>query len=333
MNKKKTHIIIWLLLIAVLLMLPKWADLYYTSFFLTFAVFAVYAVSLNMLLGYTGLLSFGHATYFGMGGYGTALALKNISGLSLLPAIGIGVLSASVLAIVVSPIVARVRGAAFAMIHLALGMFMYTMSLKLRRYTGGEDGLGNFPTPGIEFFGLFSISMEPSSTNFYYLAVTILGVSVLLMWFFTKTPFGQVQIAIRDNQKRIAYLGYRIPHSRSIIYITAGLFAGVAGSIYAVFHNLVSADGQFGILVSFTPILASMLGGIGSFFGPILGTGVFMIVEEIALEYTSRIEIVVGALLVFVIMFMPYGIMGFIYMLRMKWASRRTGDLSKEAAA
>ena len=330
MNKKAITISLWLLLVLFLALLPKMISGYHIDFFITFAIFATYAVSLNMLLGYMGLLSFGHAAYFGMGGYGTALALKHIDGISLLPALAIGIIAAALLAVVIAPIVARVRGAAFAMIHLALGMVMYTMSLKMRNITGGEDGLGGFPQPGVEFFGLFSISMNPTSVNFYYLAVIILGASLWLMWFFTKTPFGQVQVAMRDNQKRIAYMGYRIPHSRSLVYVVAGLFAGVAGSIYAVFHNLVSTDGQFNVLVSFTPILAAMLGGVGSFFGPILGTGLFLIVEDVALDYTSRVEIVVGALLVFIIMFMPYGIMGWLYMLHMKWAAWRTGSGEEE---
>ena len=111
---------------------------------------AVYAVSLNVLLGYTGLLSFGHAMFFGAGGYGTALALKHIDGIALLPAVGIGFLSASVLALILCPLVVRVSGTAFAMLHLAFGQLMYVLALKLRGITGGEDGIGNFPDPGFQ---------------------------------------------------------------------------------------------------------------------------------------------------------------------------------------
>ena len=107
----------------------------------------MFSVSLNLLLGYTGLFSFGHAMFFGAGGYGTALALKHISGLPLLPALGAGVLAAVVLALILCPIVVRVSGTAFAMLHLAFAQVMYVLALKLRGITGGEDGIGNFPIP------------------------------------------------------------------------------------------------------------------------------------------------------------------------------------------
>ena len=330
---KTTKVILWVLFAIVCIALPKIIGPYYTGLFITIIIFAVYAVSLNMLLGYTGLLSFGHAIFFGFGGYGTALALKHIDGISLLPAIGIGVLASMLLALVVSPVASRVRGSAFAMVHLALGMFMYTLALKLRKITGGEDGIGNFPTPGVEIFGPLSISMEPGSLNFYYLVLILLGGSLWLMWFFTKTPFGQVQQGIRDNLKRINYLGYQTVLSRALIYTLSAAFAGMAGSVYAVYSNLVSADGQFGIMVSFTPITACILGGIGNFFGPILGTGIFFLLEEVVSEYTERIELVVGAILVLVVMYTPFGILGFIPILRERLAGWRAGGVEEEKTA
>ena len=333
MTKTTIKIILWFLFALVCVALPKMLGPYYTGLFITMIIFAVYAVSLNMLLGYTGLMSFGHAIFFGFGGYGTVLALKHIEGISLLPAIGIGVLASVLLALVVSPVAARVRGSAFAMVHLALGMFMYTLALKLRGITGGEDGIGNFPTPGVEIFGPLSISMVPGSLNFYYLALIFLGGSLWLMWFFTKTPFGQVQQGIRDNLKRTNYLGYQTILSRGLVYVLAAAFAGVAGSFYAIYSNLVSADGQFGIMVSFTPITASILGGIGSFFGPILGTGIFFLLEEVVSEYTDRIELVIGAILVLAVLFTPMGLMGLVPVLRVRWAAWRAGSVEEEKTA
>ena len=133
-NKKTIKIIFWILLVLVCIALPKIIGIYYTGLFITIIIFAVYAVSLNMLLGYTGLLSFGHAIFFGFGGYGTALALKHIEGISILPAIAIGVVASVLLALVVSPVASRVRGSAFAMVHLALGMFMSVSYTHLRAH-------------------------------------------------------------------------------------------------------------------------------------------------------------------------------------------------------
>lgn len=319
MMNKTTKIILWVMLGVILAFYPKVFGIYYTNLFVTFAVFAVYAVSLNMLLGYTGLLSFGHAMFFGAGGYGTALALKHIEGIALLPAIGIGFLAAMILAMILSPLVVRVSGTAFAMLHLAFGQLLYVLALKLRKITGGEDGIGNFPIPAFDIPGLISFPMKGEPLNFYYLALVILGLSMWLMWFFTKTPFGQIQIGIRDNAKRIDYLGYKVPQTKAVIYVVSGAFAGISGSIYGLFHNLVSADGSLGVMVSFAPIIGVMIGGVGSFFGPIWGTAIFQIIEELVVRFTDRVELVVGAILILVIMFAPGGFAGFLATMKMKW--------------
>jgi branched-chain amino acid transport system permease protein len=329
MINKIRHWILWVVLIGILAIFPRVFGTYYTNLFVTFAVFAVLSVSLNMLLGYTGLLSFGHAMYFGAGGYGTALALKHIAGLSLLSALGIGVLAAIVLAMILCPLVVRVSGTAFAMLHLAFAQFMYVLALKLRGITGGEDGIGNFPIPAFTIPGVASFNMKGVPENFYYFAIIILGLSLWLMWFFTKTPFGQIQVGIRDNAKRIDYLGFKVPNTKAVIYIIAAAFAGVAGSIYGLFQNLVSADGHLGALVSFTPIINTMVGGVGSFFGPIWGTAIFQIIEEVVLRFTDRVELVVGVTLIMVIMFAPLGFSGFITMLKQRWFSASSPKLEK----
>jgi branched-chain amino acid transport system permease protein len=311
MMNKTTRIVLWLIGILVLALIPKLFGVYYTNVVVNFAILSVFALSLNMLLGYTGLLSFGHAMFFGFGGYGTALALKHIGGLGLLPAIGIGVLSAAVLALILCPLVVRVSGTAFAMLHLAFGQLMYVLALKMYRVTGGEDGIANFPVPGI-----LTESLKNSPENFYYMAMIILCLCAWMMWFFTKTPFGQIQVGIRDNANRIDYLGYKVPQSKAVIYTLSAMFAGVAGSIYGLFLNLVSADGSLGIVMSFVPIVSVMIGGVGSFFGPIVGVAVFKMVDELILRYTESTELVMGIILIVVMMFMPMGFMGLINLLK-----------------
>ncbi|MFZ0932459.1 MAG: branched-chain amino acid ABC transporter permease [Syntrophobacteraceae bacterium] len=316
---KKLQWILWAVLVVVLALYPKISGIYYTNVFVTFAIFAVYAVSLNLLLGYTGLLSFGHAIFFGAGGYGTALALKHIHGIALAPALGIGFVAAIVLAAILSPLVVRVSGTAFAMLHLALGQIMYVLALKLRGITGGEDGIGNFPVPNLNIPGIAAISLKNDPVNFYYFAVVVLGLSLAIMWFFTKTPFGQLQVGVRDNAKRIDYLGYKVPQIKAVIYIFSAAFAGMAGAMYALFNNMVSADGSLGVLISFNPIISAMVGGIGSFFGPIWGAGIFQIIEEVVQRFTDRVELFVGIILILVVMFAPGGFTGWINMLKQKF--------------
>jgi branched-chain amino acid transport system permease protein len=318
-EKKVIKIFLWVILAAFLLGYPKFFGMYYVNLFVTFMVFAVFSLSFNMLLGFTGLLSFGHAIFFGISGYGTALALRHIEGISLFSAIGIGVMGAVILAIILCPVVVRVTGTAFAMVHLAFGQLMYVLALKLRNITGGEDGIGNFPIPDFSLFGLVSLPLKNNPLNFYYFALFILGISTWLMWFFTKTPFGQIQIGIRDNAKRIDYLGFKVPQSKAVIYVASALFAGVAGSVYGLFHNLVSADGSLNVLVSFTAITATLIGGIGSFFGPIWGTAIFQILEEITIRFTEQVELVTGVVMILVIMYAPRGFAGFLALLKMRW--------------
>ena len=315
--KTKANLVLWLALIGFLALFPGVFGIYYTNMILTLAIFSVYAVSLNMLLGYTGLLSFGHAMFFGMGGYGTALALKHIEGLGVLPAIGVGILAAAALALILSPLVVRVSGTAFAMLHLAFGQLLYVLALKLYKITGGEDGIANFPIPGI-----FTESLKSSPEHLYYLAMLVLGACLWLMWFMTKTPFGQIQVGIRDNAKRIDYLGYKVPQSKAVVYTLSAAFAGVAGSFYGLFHNLVSADGSLGIGMSFAPIVSVMIGGAGSFFGPILGVAVFQLVDELILRYTESTELVMGVILIVVVLFIPSGFMGLFNLFRLKLKAR-----------
>ncbi|MBI5584942.1 MAG: branched-chain amino acid ABC transporter permease [Deltaproteobacteria bacterium] len=313
--------ILWAALGAALVLYPKLFGIYYTNLFVTFAVFALYSVSFNLLLGYTGLLSFGQAMFFGAGGYGAALALKHIPGLPLLAAVGCGLGAAMVLALVLAPLVVRVSGTAFAMLHLAFGQLLYMLALKLRTVTGGEDGIGGFPIPPFSIPGVISFDMKVP-THFYYFALAVLGVSLWLMWFFTKTPVGQIQVGIRDNAKRIDYLGFRVPQTKALVYVVAGGFAGVAGSIYALFQNLISADSGFHVLNSFVPVMMTMVGGIGSFFGPIWGAGIFQILEELTSRYTDRVELVVGLILILVIMFAPLGFVGLMRFLKQQWSAR-----------
>jgi len=327
MMKNKGQWIFWAGLIVVLFLYPKVFGIYYTNLFVTFAVFAVYSVSFNLLLGYTALFSFGHAMFFGVGAYGTALALERISGMPLLGALGIGLLSAIVFALILCPIVVRVTGSAFAMLHLAFGQLMYILALKLRNITGGEDGIGGFPLPPFKIPGIVSISMKVPE-NFYYFAIAVLGVSLWMMWFFTKTPFGQIQVGVRDNAMRVDYLGFKVPQTKAVVYVVAGAFAGVAGSIFAMFQNLIAADSAFSILVSFGAVINTLVGGLGSFFGPVCGTAIMQILEEVTTRYTDRVELVAGLILILVIMFAPMGFTGFLSWARQKWLAKSAGKIS-----
>jgi branched-chain amino acid transport system permease protein len=221
------------------------------------------------------------------------------------------------LALVLAPLVVRVSGMACAMLHVAFNALFFMLAMKLRPITGGEDGLSDFPIPDFNIPGIISIDMK-NPLNFYYFAVAVLGLSMWLMWYFTKTPFGQIMLGIRDNPKRVNYLGFKVPESKALVYVVGGAFAGVSGAMYGLFQNVFSADVTSG-LQSFQPVLMTMVGGIGTFIGPIIGTAFFQVVEEVARHYTQRIELVMGLTLIIVIMFAPMGFMGIYRNLKARW--------------
>jgi branched-chain amino acid transport system permease protein len=314
--------VFWAAILVFVAIYPKLFGIYFTNVFVNFAIFALFAVSFNLLLGFTGLLSFGHAMYFGIGGYATALALVHIPGCPLLVALLIGFLSSVILALVICPIVVRVSGAAFSMLHMAFAQLMYVLALKLRGITGGEDGIGGFPIPPFRIPGIVSIDMT-NPLNFYYFAMIALVGSMWILWFFTKTPFGQIMVSVRDNAKRVDYMGFKVPQTKAVIYAFAGGFAGVAGAIYAMFNDMISADGGLHIMVSFAPILMTMVGGVASFFGPICGAGIFGLITEFTTRYTERVELVSGVILIVVILFFPLGFMGLVRFIKEKWFTKR----------
>ncbi len=319
MLKKKT-LGLWIAGALIIALFPGLFGIYYANIFISFAIWALFAVSLNLLLGFTGLLSFGHAMYFGTGAYGTALALVHIDGLTIIPAVLFGFVASMVLAAIIAPLVVRVSGSAFAMLHLAFAQLLYVLALKLRHITGGEDGISIYPRPDLGFFGW---QVQMNDLLFFYIAIIIVTLSLCLLWFITKTPFGQIMVGIRDNAKRIDYLGFRVPFAKAIVYVISGGFAGIAGSIYLLLQNLISTNDAYSMVISVFPIMMVMLGGVMSFFGPIYGAALFAVMEEWIGNYTGQFELILGVLLVIVTMYWPLGLAGYINTLRFKWHSRQ----------
>jgi branched-chain amino acid transport system permease protein len=322
----------WIFLAAIIViaaLVPMIFGIYYSNVIVLFAIFALYAVSYNLLLGYTGLLSFGHAMFFGGGAYATALALTHIPGFPLLLALLTGGLAAVVLALIVSPLLVRVSGTAFAMLTLAFGQLLYVICLKYREVTGGEDGVGGFPIPPFNIPGIVSFDMT-DPLKYYYFAIIVVMLSLFIIWFFTKTPFGQIIVSIRDNANRVDYMGFKVQHSKAIIFIVSGFFAGISGALYAMLQDLVSTDGALTVYMSFFPIMMAFIGGIGSYFGPIYGAAILTIIDEVASAYTEHFELVTGIIFILVVMFAPTGFAGLLAFIKMKWSARSSYQKTAE---
>jgi branched-chain amino acid transport system permease protein len=317
MINRKVKWVLWGVMLILLTFYPKLVGPYFTNVFTHFAIFALYAVSFNLLLGYTGLFSFGHAMYFGTGGFATALALIHIKGCSLLVALFMGFFASVILALVLCPIVSRVSGTAFAMLHLAFSMLIYTLALKLRKITNGEDGVSGFPIPALNIPGVISFDMK-DTTNFYYFAVVVIGISLWLLWFFTKTPFGQLMVSVRDNAKRVAYMGFKVPQTKAVIYAISAGFAGIAGAVLALFQDVITPDHALGPGASFQVILITMVGGMGSFFGPIWGSAIFTLLQEFTSRYIKEVELLMGVILIVVMLYFPKGFAGVLALIGSK---------------
>lgn len=311
----------WILLGVVFILVavfPHMVSFYYLNFFIAFAIFSLYAVTLNLLLGYMGVLSFGHAMFFGTGAYAAALALRHIPGFPLLPTILIGGLAAALLALVLSPLLVRVSGTAFAMLTLAFGQLIFVVALKYREVTGGEDGIGGYPIPPLTIPGVLSIDMT-DKINFYYFAVAVVALSLFILWFYTRTPFGSLVVGIRDNAPRLDYLGFNLAKTKAINLTVCGAFAGIAGAVHALLMKLVSTLGVLDVTASFKPIMMAYIGGVGSFFGPIVGSGILHLLEDVVIKFTERIGLVNGTIFILVVLFAPTGLVGLFNTAKVKW--------------
>ncbi len=307
--------------IAVLVAFPFVSNTVYTNLAVRLAIDALFAVSLNLLLSFAGLLSFGHALYFGVGAYSTALLLTHLEGIPVLAAALLSGVAAALVGLVLSPLLVRVRATAFAMLTLAFGQLMYVLCSKFRDVTGGEDGLMGWATPPMHVLGLFTWDLNtPMGIYFFAVGLSVLG--ILAMWYFTKTPMGSVMISIRDNQKRVDYLGYRVEMTKAVIFCFSGFFAGLAGAIYAIFNNLVSVGGVLDLIVSFQPLMAILVGGIGSFSGPILGSGLLLLLEQVTQAYPEMARMISGIIFILVVMYLPGGAVWSWARLRAWWLKR-----------
>jgi branched-chain amino acid transport system permease protein len=314
--------ILWGAAVIILAVLPRLVSFYYLNLFLAFAIFSLYAVTLNLMLGYMGVLSFGHAMFFGTGAYATALVLIHIKGFPLLPAVMLGGLAGGILALILCPLLVRVSGTAFAMLTMAFGQLIFVIALKYREVTGGEDGIGGYPIPTLNIPGLVSIDMT-DKINFYYFVIVIVAICLVLLWFYTKTPFGSLLPGIRDNSLRMNYLGFNLSQTKAINLVISGAFAGIAGALHALLMKLVSTVGVLDIGTSFKPIMMAYIGGVGSFFGPIIGSGILHVLEDVVIKFTERIGLVNGGIFILVVIFAPAGLVGLFHTLKGKWLQKR----------
>ena len=298
---------IWL----VLLFAPFWmAPLGgYTALGTRVLVLGLAAMSVNFLLGFTGVLSFGHAAYFGLGAYGAGFALKFLAPSTPL-ALVCGMLLGGIAGAVLGSLIVRRRGVYFAMVTIAFGQVFYYIAFQWSSVTGGDDGLRGFSRQPLDF-GFAKIDILANANAFYYFVLLCLAIAIGVMGFILRSPFGRTLIAIRENERRARFLGIPVDRHIWIAFTLSCFFMGFAGALYALVNNFADPRGlhysQSGDFV-----MMAVMGGMRSFWGPLLGAAVFVVLQDYLSSITINWMSFVGMLFVAIVLFFPRGLLGVI---------------------
>jgi branched-chain amino acid transport system permease protein len=298
---------IWVALLLAPFWMPPLGG--YTALGTRVLVLGLAAMSVNFLLGFTGVLSFGHAAYFGLGAYGAGLALKFLAP-STPFALLCGMLVAGIAGGVLGALIARRRGVYFAMVTIAFGQVFYYIAFQWSSLTGGDDGLRGFSRQPLHL-GLATIDILSDATAFYYFVLVCFALAAATMGFVLRSPFGRTMVAIRENERRARFLGIPVERHIWIAFTLSCFFMGFAGALYALVNNFADPRGlhysQSGDFV-----MMAVMGGMRSFWGPLLGAAVFVVIQDYLSSITVNWMSFLGMLFVGVVLLFPRGLLGFI---------------------
>jgi branched-chain amino acid transport system permease protein len=300
-------VLLWL----VLLTMPLWISAIggYTELASRVVVMGLAAMALNFLLGYTGTLSFGHAAYFGLGAYGAAMTLKYLvpsTALGMLVGVAVGTLAAALL----GALIVRLRGVYFAMVTIAFGQVFYFIAFRWNTVTGGDDGLTGWRRQPLDF-GWMRLDIQNHDTAFYYLALACFAFSVGAMALLLRSPFGRTLLAIRENERRARFLGIAVERHLWIAFVISCTFVSLAGTLYALLNNFTDPRAlRWDMSGNF--VIMAVLGGMRSFWGPLIGAGIFVVLQDYVSSHTENWMSVVGLIFVLVVLFFPRGVLGLL---------------------
>lgn len=310
----------WLIVVAVLVAAGLLLDSYRVLLLTEMLIWALLATSFNLLLGYTGLLSFGHAAYFAGGAYACGFAMVRFE-MPLVVGVLAGLLVGGGLAAILGVLCVRVNRIYFALLTLAFGMLVYTLVFQARELTGGSDGYNLYELGEIQLLGFELLLGRPQVFYAVTLVFVVLGMVVLRA--VTRSPFGQMLRAIRENGERVAFLGVPVRRYQYKAFVIAGAAAGLAGGLIAPFLRVAHPD-----LAHWTTsaevVLGTVLGGPAFFVGPAIGTGVLIWLESVVTGWTVYWPLAMGVTLVILVVFLPGGIVGALADVRVKLRRRRT---------
>jgi branched-chain amino acid transport system permease protein len=286
------------LLIAIIL--PHLLPHYYVHLLDLFLIGSLFALSYNILLGNTGLLSFGHGAYFGLGAYGVALLMQKAE-IHYFLAIPLSLLITGAIASVIGYFCSRVVAMSFAILTLAFGELLFTVASKWYTFTGGDDGIQS----------VFPPTIIASGARFYYFTLIIVVLASLAIWRILNSPFGYALQCIRDNRQKIESIGINVKRYQWMAFVISGIFAGLAGSLFVTL-NWTVAPTEIGWVKGGEPIIMTIVGGQYVFGGPIIGAAILTFFQFFVGQLTLYWALVIGIVLALVVRFLPGGVGGYI---------------------
>ncbi len=313
LDKRTADAIVWLLLITV----PFWFNWIggYTELGSRVLVMALAAMSLNFLLGFTGVLSFGHAAYFGLGAYGCAMTIKYLVPSTPLGLLA-GVIVGTVAAAIIGALIVRLRGVYFAMVTIAFGQVFYFITFRWNDVTGGDDGLTDWHREPLNLV-FTKLDILHNSEVFYYVILVFFALAVAVMSALLRSPFGRTLLAIRENERRARFLGSPVDRHIWMSWVVSCAFVSLAGALYALLNNFVDPRAlRWDLSGNF--VIMAVLGGMRSFWGPLVGATIFVVLQDYVSSQTENWESIIGLFFVLIVLFFPRGVLG---LLRRKSAS------------
>ncbi|MBN2333855.1 MAG: branched-chain amino acid ABC transporter permease [Deltaproteobacteria bacterium] len=262
-------------------------------------IWGLFAMAFNMLWGVTGMLSFGQALYYGLGGYSVGLMVKYLGSGWYLPAMGLGLVVSAVLSLLLGLLVIRVGGVYFTMLTLAFGQLAWQITFKWYNFTGGDDGIVGIMPP--EFL--------QNQTVYYYFILAVVMASIWFLKRVTFSPFGLLLRCIQENPERVRFIGRSVKRNQLRIYVISSVFATLAGALMVGVDNSIHTDMLYWT-TSGEVILMSVLGGLSQFFGPFIGAFSIIAIEDIVGAHTEYWSIIIGSLILFMVIVFPKGIVG-----------------------
>ena len=302
-------------ILALLTVAPLVLPEFWRKFLTEILIWGLLAMSSDILIGYTGMVSFGHSAFFGLGMYGAAAALISVQPPSLWLAMLCGLVGAAGVAGFVAYFSTRLRDIYFAITTLIFSQIFYVIIFTWTEVTGGENGL-TFSRPPLAIPGLFSVRFTPETLHWFVLGVVTS--SYLVLRRITQSPFGMVLQSIRENEARTRAIGYPIERYKIVAVMLSGLFAGLAGVLYAIQNRFAAPDFVF-FLVSGEAVIYNVIGGIGTLVGPIVGAAFFLLLREGLSRFLTEYYLIpVGLIFIAMVIFMPQGLLGFMR----RWLNR-----------